>query len=230
MPKGYKDITLSDGTVMRVIINIGKRRSVSLRITEDATPEVLIPYGYSIDKVTVFLNKNIDWLKQHKEQALEKRGLPKTYEDGEKIMLLGEPLTIRYAASDRYSDPVIKDGELRVAVSDYSAKEQIIKSIDRFIAELSFREINLCMKEMVSKTGLMPDKVTVKPMTASWGRCISNKHISINYKVIAFDRECISYVCLHELCHLVYMNHSKEFWALVSRYCPDYKQIQNRMK
>ncbi len=230
MPKGYKDITLSDGTVMRVIINIGKRRSVSLRITEDATPEVLIPYGYSIDKVTVFLNKNIDWLKQHKEQALEKRGLPKTYEDGEKIMLLGEPLTIRYAASDRYSDPVIKDGELRVAVSDYSAREQIIKSIDRFIAELSFREIDLCMKEMVSKTGLMPDKVTVKPMTASWGRCISNKHISINYKVIAFDRECISYVCLHELCHLVYMNHSKEFWALVSRYCPDYKQIQNRMK
>ena len=230
MPKGYKDITLSDGTVMRVIINVGKRRSVSLRITEDATPEVLIPYGYSIDKVTVFLNKNIDWLKQHKEQALEKRGLPKTYEDGEKIMLLGEPLTIRYAASDRYSDPVIKDGELRVAVSDYSAREQIIKSIDRFIAELSFREIDLCMKEMVSKTGLMPDKVTVKPMTASWGRCISNKHISINYKVIAFDRECISYVCLHELCHLVYMNHSKEFWALVSRYCPDYKQIQNRMK
>ena len=230
MPKGYKDIMLSDGTVMRVIINVGKRRSVSLRITEDSTPEVLIPYGYSIDKVTDFLNKNIDWLKQHKEQALEKRGLPKTYEDGEKIMLLGEPLTIRYAASDRYSDPVIKDGELRVAVSDYSAREQIIKSIDRFIAELSFREIDLCMKEMVSKTGLMPDKVTVKPMTASWGRCISNKHISINYKVIAFDRECISYVCLHELCHLVYMNHSKEFWALVSRYCPDYKQIQNRMK
>lgn len=230
MPKGYKDITLSDGTVMRVIINVGKRRSVSLRITEDSTPEVLIPYGYSIDKVTDFLNKNIDWLKQHKEQALEKRGLPKTYEDGEKIMLLGEPLTIRYAASDRYSDPVIKDGELRVAVSDYSAREQIIKSIDRFIAELSFREIDLCMKEMVSKTGLMPDKVTVKPMTASWGRCISNKHISINYKVIAFDRECISYVCLHELCHLVYMNHSKEFWTLVSRYCPDYKQIQNRMK
>ena len=230
MPKGYKDITLSDGTVMRVIINVGKRRSVSLRITEDSTPEVLIPYGYSIDKVTDFLNKNIDWLKQHKEQALKKRGLPKTYEDGEKIMLLGEPLTIRYAASDRYSDPVIKDGELRVAVSDYSAREQIIKSIDRFIAELSFREIDLCMKEMVSKTGLMPDKVTVKPMTASWGRCISNKHISINYKVIAFDRECISYVCLHELCHLVYMNHSKEFWALVSRYCPDYKQIQNRMK
>ena len=73
MPKGYKDITLSDGTVMRVIINVGKRRSVSLRITEDSTPEVLIPYGYSIDKVTDFLNKNIDWLKQHKEQALEKR-------------------------------------------------------------------------------------------------------------------------------------------------------------
>ena len=230
MPKGYKDITLSDGTVMRVIINIGKRRSVSLRITEDATPEVLIPYGYSIDKVTVFLNKNIDWLKQHKEQALEKRGLPKTYEDGEQIMLLGESLTIRYMVSDRYSEPVVKDGELRITVSEYSTKEQIVKSIDRFIADLSFREIDSCMKQMISKTGLMPDKVTVKPMTASWGRCISNKHISINYKVIAFDRECISYVCLHELCHLVYMNHSKEFWALVSRYCPDYKQIQNRMK
>jgi predicted metal-dependent hydrolase len=86
------------------------------------------------------------------------------------------------------------------------------------------------MKKMIAVTGLVPDKVTVKPMSASWGRCISNRHISINSKVIVFDRDCISYVCLHELCHLVHMNHSPEFWALVEKYCPDYKQIKTIMK
>ena len=230
MPKGYMDFTLKDGTVMRVIVNAGKRKSISLHITDDGTPEVRIPYGFPINKVNEFLNKNLEWVREHKEYALEKIGLPKNYEDGEKIMLLGEPLIIRYVKADRYSEPQIHDGELRVAVSAFSSREQIVKSIDKFIAELAFKEIDACMKEIVSETGLVPTKVTVKPLTASWGRCISNRHISINYKVIAFDRDCIRYVCLHELCHLVHMNHSNEFWSLVSKYCPNYRKIQNRMK
>ena len=230
MPKGYKDFELADGSVMRVIVDVGRRKSISLHITEDGTPEIRIPYGYSFDNISIFLDKNLDWIKKHKKTILEKKGLPRTYEDGEEIMLLGEPLIIRYIGSEKYSAPKIKDGELRVSVSGFTTKEQIVRNIDSFIADLSFREIDSCMKEMISLTGLIPVKVTVKPLTASWGRCISNRHISINYKVIAFDRDCIRYVCLHELCHLVHMDHSKEFWSLVEKYCPDYKQIKKRMK
>ncbi len=176
------------------------------------------------------LEKNIAWIKNTQAKMLDRTGLPKTYSDGEKIMLLGEPLTIRYISGNEFFKPFIEDRELRVSVSSFTTPESVRKQIDAFIADLAFTEIQSCMKKAVELTGLSPDKVTVKPMTSSWGRCISNRHISINSKVVVFDRDCITYVCIHELCHLKEMNHSPQFWALVEKSCPDYKAIKQRMK
>ena len=78
--------------------------------------------------------------------------------------------------------------------------------------------------------GLYPKKVTVKKMTASWGRCSSSGNISINSAIVFYDRECIDYVVAHELCHLRHMDHSPDFWALVSTVCPEWKRIRARLR
>ena len=230
MPKGYHDFELSDKSVIRAIVDIGKRKNISLRIAEDGSPEIRIPLGCSLEQAKQVLEKNIAWIKNTQAKMLDRTGLPKTYSDGEKIMLLGEPLTIRYISGNEFFKPFIEDRELRVSVSSFTTPESVRKQIDAFIADLAFTEIQSCMKKAVELTGLSPDKVTVKPMTSSWGRCISNRHISINSKVVVFDRDCITYVCIHELCHLKEMNHSPQFWALVEKSCPDYKAIKQRMK
>lgn len=230
MPKGYADIDLAGGEKLRVILDLGKRKNISLRISEDGIPEVRAPYGCTMAKVTEIVNKNIDWIRKAEASHKMRIGLPKTYQDGEVISLLGRRTTISYVESNEFFEPELSDDRLLISVSRYSTQQQIKTLIDRYINDLAFNEITACMKKMIAVTGLVPDKVTVKPMSASWGRCISNRHISINSKVIVFDRDCISYVCLHELCHLVHMNHSPEFWALVEKYCPDYKQIKTIMK
>ena len=230
MPKGYHDFELSDKTVIRAVVDIGKRKNISLRIAEDGSPEIRIPLGCSLEQAKQVLEKNIDWIKESQAKILDRIGLPKTYSDGEKIMLLGEPLTISYITSNEFFKPNIEEGVLKVSVSSFSSPDSVRKQIDAFIADLAFTEIQSCMKKAIELTGLVPDKVTVKPMTSSWGRCISNRHISINSKVIVFDRDCITYVCIHELCHLKEMNHSPQFWALVEKSCPEYKAIKQRMK
>ena len=47
---------------------------------------------------------------------------------------------------------------------------------------------------------------------------------------MAYSRQAIEYVCLHELCHLKYMNHSKKFWDLVEYYMPDYKLVKKELR
>jgi len=42
--------------------------------------------------------------------------------------------------------------------------------------------------------------------------------------------DCIEYVVLHELCHIFYMNHQKDFWTLVEKYMPDYKIRRKNLK
>lgn len=84
--------------------------------------------------------------------------------------------------------------------------------------------------ELIRETGLIPNKIRIKDIKYAWGSCSSNKNITINQKLIAYSEIAIRYVILHELCHLKYMNHSKEFWDLVQRYMPEYKQVKKEFK
>ena len=156
--------------------------------------------------------------------------LPKDFCHGERLRLLGNELTLTLVQADKYFSPKIEDGKLLVAVNKTSDQTYVKEQTTKFINDLTVAEITKSMQKMSASTGLVPEKVTIKPLTASWGRCISNRHISINSKLIVFRRECIDYVCLHELCHLVFMDHSKDFWALVGKFCPDWRGIREEMK
>lgn len=85
-------------------------------------------------------------------------------------------------------------------------------------------------KELINETGLIPNKITIKEIKYSWGSCSSKKNITINLELIKYSQKAIRYVILHELCHIKHMNHSKEFWKLVEKYMPEYKEIQKEFK
>lgn len=90
--------------------------------------------------------------------------------------------------------------------------------VDKYITEIS------------NITGLYPNKVRIKVIQYAWGTCSSKKNITINYNLIKYSKEVIRYVILHEICHLKYMNHSKDFWDLVEKYMPEYKKIKKELK
>ena len=62
------------------------------------------------------------------------------------------------------------------------------------------------------------------------GSCSSKKNITINLNLVLKPKKCTQYVVLHEMCHLIYMNHSKKFWDLVESQMPDYKQVKRLLK
>ena len=62
------------------------------------------------------------------------------------------------------------------------------------------------------------------------GSCSSKKNITINLNLVLKPQKCTQYVVLHEMCHLIYMNHSKKFWDLVESQMPDYKQVKRLLK
>ncbi len=68
-------------------------------------------------------------------------------------------------------------------------------------------------------------------MKTRWGVC--NKKdivITLNSELIRYDISKLDYVIIHELSHFIHFNHSKSFWNLVSKYCPNYKQIKKELK
>ena len=84
--------------------------------------------------------------------------------------------------------------------------------------------------ELINTTGLIPRKIRIRDIKYAWGSCSNNKNITINKKLISYSELAIRYVILHELCHLKYMNHSKDFWDLVQKYMPEYKKAKMKLK
>lgn len=71
----------------------------------------------------------------------------------------------------------------------------------------------------------------IRSMKTRWGVCNTRSYnITLNRELYRKEIECLDYVCIHELAHLVEANHSKAFWSLVEKYCPNYKEIRKRLR
>ena len=77
---------------------------------------------------------------------------------------------------------------------------------------------------------LQPKEMRLRRMKRQWGNCRSNGIITFNIHLMQTPQECIDYVVVHELAHLVHMNHSKAFHNLVEQYLPQSRAKRTRLK
>lgn len=77
--------------------------------------------------------------------------------------------------------------------------------------------------------GLSYSKLRLSSAKTRWGSCSSNGTISLNWKLGILPDTLLEYVIIHELAHIKHMNHSKNFWALVQKYCPNYSVYRSQL-
>ena len=71
----------------------------------------------------------------------------------------------------------------------------------------------------------------IRKMTSRWGVCnIKNHNVTLNLELSKYNIECLNYVIVHELSHFIHPNHSKDFWLLVRKYYPNYKEIRKYLR
>ena len=74
------------------------------------------------------------------------------------------------------------------------------------------------------------NKINVKNQKTHWGSCSKKGNLNFNYKVALLPQRISDYIIVHEICHLKEFNHSKNFWQLISKIIPDYKEIKDELK
>ena len=77
--------------------------------------------------------------------------------------------------------------------------------------------------EWAQKMGVEYNNITIKNQQSLWASCSAKKNINYTYHIIKMPTAIRDYLIVHELSHLVHMNHGAEYWQLVAQYCPDYK-------
>ena len=81
------------------------------------------------------------------------------------------------------------------------------------------------------KLGVRAAKITIKDTRSQWGSCnVKNHNISISVWLGAFPEECIEYVVVHELVHLLEKGHNARFYGYLDRYYPEWKACEGKLK
>ena len=78
--------------------------------------------------------------------------------------------------------------------------------------------------------GLKPQRISITKAKTRFGSCSSKKTISFSCFLLLYPPEAVDYVVVHELAHLKYMNHQKEFYRLIEQLMPDYKKRRALLK
>ena len=102
-----------------------------------------------------------------------------------------------------------------------------IKDIDREYAK------NFIIKRLEYLSNLYSfnyKSVSIRDQKTRWGSCSNLNNISLNIKLVCLPKELMDYVILHELTHTKVKNHSASFWKLLTKYVPDARKIDRKLK
>ncbi|WP_417324346.1 M48 family metallopeptidase [Halarcobacter sp.] len=112
----------------------------------------------------------------------------------------------------------------------YSLEDIEEEELDKLYKEKAQKIIPKLVEEFAKKMNLYPTSIKYRKNKRTWGSCNYKNGLNFNILLAQFPLEVIEYVVIHELAHIEHKNHSKAFWALVKRYCKDYKQREKLLK
>lgn len=211
-----------------------KVKNLTLRVKEDGTVNLTVPFGFSEKEAMNFIKKKEKWIlnaldkvKVRREKRVEEESLK--LNSGESIYYLGEKYLLNIIKSSE--NRVVLKNNLEVYVDDvdnFHRKKELLNTWYTKEGKKVFIDL---IKKWEKILNIKVNALTIRTMKTRWGSCNNRlKKINLNLELIKKDIDCIDYVVLHEIAHIVHPNHSEDFWRYVEKYMRNYKDIRNKLK
>ena len=210
--------------IRKSVKNLNMRVKPEGTIIVSANPLVSARY---VDRFVLSHEETIIKALNKYEKLRQNTQKPLCYESGEKVLFLGKQLHLLLEVSKVEGVDIFGDFlNLRVKdISDFARKERVMKKWFAKMQREVFLQICDEIYPLFQTYGVKYPLVKIRSMKSRWGSCQPTKGIiTLNAKMIAAPREAIEYVVLHEFAHFIHPNHSKDFYALVEKFMPDWKQ------
>jgi predicted metal-dependent hydrolase len=211
-----------------------RRRSISIIVSPDKGVIVRAPYRTSVKSIEKYLKEKSGWIQKHLENHSDMIRInpEKQYINGEVHLFLGNNNYLRISESAK---PFVShhDGVIEAGLSNTNDTLKIKGMLDKWYKEAANETFKKRLEEILYKYrfyGFSPADFTVRSLKSRWGSCTTRGKITLNADLIKLDPVYAEYVILHELCHLKYHNHGKDYYRLLEELVPDYKSIRRELR
>ncbi|WP_405293310.1 M48 family metallopeptidase [Methanobrevibacter sp.] len=191
--------------------------------------KVSAPLFVSDEDIIRFVKSKKDWILK-KQRYIQENDIkaPYKYDNGEKHPLWGKEYELQLISNENVKDAFVMDDKIYLPIP----KRSTIEKRKNILDELYRRELKNALPDISDKccntVGRRPKSINVRKMK-NWGNCKQDGRITLNLNLAKKDKECLEYVMIHELCHLIEFNHGKNFKKLMDQFCPNWKKIKKRL-
>jgi predicted metal-dependent hydrolase len=212
-----------------------RRKFVSILISPRGHIEVRTPESFEDAKVRKILINKYAWITKKVNDVIEPSLVPgiKEYVVGETFLLLGRQYRLKIVKSQK-ACVEIEGKNLVVHVPKKVHKKYSLAVTIALIHQWYFEQCRLIILESVKKyskyLGIQPPRVSIKDQMNRWGSCTPKNKLLFNYRLVMASKTQIDYVVAHELCHIKYKFHHKQFWSLLRTILYDYEKRKEELK
>ncbi|MDP4086328.1 MAG: SprT family zinc-dependent metalloprotease [Bacillota bacterium] len=218
------------GETIRFKINYKNRTSIGITIDSYGNIEIQAPKETPDDRVLRLIEEKWDLIQQKLKEMKDRLQGPqkKVYEYGEGFLYLGNnyPIQILQDINIKQEHVVFVDGNLQIYVKQ-SDNEKIKQALRRFYYQQCKALVEKSISSYQSNFKTKPRSIRISDSKTTWGTCDSKLQLTFNWRLAMAPPEVIDYVVVHEMCHMVHLNHDRSFWRLVGKMIPDYKEKEN---
>lgn len=214
---------------IRYVLRRSQRRTLALQI-DDRGVRVAVPGRARVEDVERFINGHARWLLDklavRAQRAVGRR--PLELVDGALIPLLGGYCRLRLVGPGRRVQ--WRKGEDAVDELWLGAVADPAPAVVRALRQRALAWFGARVAEYCARAGVPAPAVRLSSARTRWGSCSALSGIRLHWRLVHMGPALVDYVVAHEVAHLVHMNHSPRFWAVVESLYPGWKEARRALR
>lgn len=217
------------------LIRSNKRKTISLQVKAGKV-RVLAPTRLAEQYIIDLVEEKSQWLQlkiaeqlTHSENQYERE-----YKTGESYFYLGNQYTLLIKQADTANVSIVDNTIVislkNIDINNAKLSLQVKKHLHAWYVNEAKQLLSRRFEAQLNYTKLTATSLKVRYYKSRWGSCDAKHRINLNWLLVMAPIQVIDYVIIHELCHTIHLNHSANYWQLVTKYYPNFKQAKAWLK
>ena len=206
-----------------------RRRTLSLFINPNGELVVKAPLNLSDKRISEFVKTKEKWILAQQKRVLQTQYLNKSVLTYRSFLYLGHDLLPLVCNK---SKKILRQEDNLLVPAKWAGleEEKVLKKIKKWLTDEAKIILDERVQFFAAKLNLRFATFCVNNNKTRWGSCSRDGRLAINWRAVMLPPRLLDYIVVHEFCHLLEFNHSKQFWHILSTIIPNWKDLRIQLK